>query len=261
MQPCVSYKLIKTSFVYFRFSAPIPCHLPPGHWCDLWPDAGPRGRHSTGLPACPHQRWRKLSPRGGTNDQKDDRTGRSSADYINVHVGLALVGVNLMCRPNTDGWELHLGRPGTEGSHTHIGLVLMGVIHVGWVLVGVLRWWKLPICTSTCICVLVGVILHIKLFNTLRPRQHGRHFADDTFKCIFLNEHVGISIKISLKFVHEGPINNIPALVQIMAWRRPGDTPLSEPMMVRLPTHIYVARPQWVNQPIYCFVFSFAGCW
>ena len=32
-----------------------------------------------------------------------------------------------------------------------------------------------------------------------------------------------------------------------MAWRRPGDKPLSEPMMVRLPTHICVTRPQWVN--------------
>ena len=69
--------------------------------------------------------------------------------------------------------------------------------------------------------------------NTLRPRQHGRHFADDTFKRIFLNENVEILIEISLKFVHKGPINNIPALVQIMAWRRPGDKPLSEPMVVR----------------------------
>ena len=42
-------------------------------------------------------------------------------------------------------------------------------------------------------------------------------------------------------------MNSIPALVQIMAWRRPGDKPLSEPMMVRLPTHICVTRPQWVN--------------
>ena len=40
--------------------------------------------------------------------------------------------------------------------------------------------------------------------------------------------------------------NNIAALVQIMAWRRPGDKPLSGPMMVRLPTHICVTRPQWV---------------
>ena len=70
-----------------------------------------------------------------------------------------------------------------------------------------------------------------KLFNSLRPRQNGCHFPDDIFKCIFLNEHVWISIKISLKFVPKGPINNIPALVQIMAWRRSGDKPLSEPMM------------------------------
>ena len=40
----------------------------------------------------------------------------------------------------------------------------------------------------------------------------------------------------------------MPALVQIMAWRRPGDKPLSEPMMVSLPTHICVTRPQWVKR-------------
>ena len=83
--------------------------------------------------------------------------------------------------------------------------------------------------------------------NTLRPRQNGRHFPDDIFKWIFLNENVWISINISLKFVPKGPINNIPTLVQVMAWRRPGDKPLSEPMMVRLPTHICVTRPQWVK--------------
>ena len=32
-----------------------------------------------------------------------------------------------------------------------------------------------------------------------------------------------------------------------MAWRRPGDKPLSEPMLVSLLTHICVTRPQWVN--------------
>ena len=83
--------------------------------------------------------------------------------------------------------------------------------------------------------------------NTLRPRQNGRHFPDDIFKLIFLNENVWISINISLKVVPRGPINNILTLVQVMAWRRPGDKPLSEPMMVRLPTHICFARPQWVN--------------
>ena len=83
--------------------------------------------------------------------------------------------------------------------------------------------------------------------NTLRPRQNGRHFADAIFKCIFLNENIWIPIKKSLKFVPKGPINNTPSLVQIMAWRRPGDKPLSEPMMVSLTTHICVTRPQWVT--------------
>ena len=86
-----------------------------------------------------------------------------------------------------------------------------------------------------------------RYINTLRPRQNGRHFVDDTFKPIFLNENIRISIKISLKFVPKAPINNIPALDQIMAWRWPGDTPLSEPMMVSFPMHICVTRPQWVN--------------
>ena len=64
-----------------------------------------------------------------------------------------------------------------------------------------------------------GVSPHSYLpwINSLRPRQNGRLFADDTFKRIFLNENVRISIKNSLKFVPKGPINNIPALVQIMA--------------------------------------------
>ena len=83
--------------------------------------------------------------------------------------------------------------------------------------------------------------------NKLRPKQNGRHFADDIFKCIFLNENVSIPIKISLQFVPKGPINNFAAFVEIMAWCRPGDKPLSEPMIVSLPTHICVTRPQWVK--------------
>ena len=47
-----------------------------------------------------------------------------------------------------------------------------------------------------------------------------------------------------MKFIPTGPINNIPALVQVMAWRWSGDKPLSEPMMVSLLTHICVTLPQ-----------------
>ena len=104
--------------------------------------------------------------------------------------------------------------------------------------------------TCTYICLEINLLKfhrHFPWVNSLRPRQNRRHFADDVFKCNFLIKNVWTPIKISLNFVPKGPINNIPALVQIMAWRRPGEKPLSEPMMVRLPTHIWVTRPQWVK--------------
>ena len=85
------------------------------------------------------------------------------------------------------------------------------------------------------------------LKSAIRPRQDGRHFADDIFTCIFFNENCCTLMKLSLKYVRKGPINNNPAMVQIMAWRRSGAKPLSEPMMISLLTHIYVTRPQWVN--------------
>ena len=77
--------------------------------------------------------------------------------------------------------------------------------------------------------------------------KNGGHFPADIFKCIFLNENAWISIKISLQCVPEGPIHNIPELVQIMTWRRPSDKPLSEPMRISLLMHICVTRPEWVN--------------
>ena len=89
------------------------------------------------------------------------------------------------------------------------------------------------------------------IFNSLRPRQNGCLFADDTFKRIFLNENIRILTNNSLKFVPKGLISNIPALVLIMAWRRPGDKPLTEPMLVRSLTHICVTRPQWVNHYVF----------
>ena len=80
--------------------------------------------------------------------------------------------------------------------------------------------------------VVVCCIINGMFVNTLRLWQNGRHFPDDIFKCIFFNENLWISLKISLKFVPKVWMDNIPALVQIMAWHRPGDKPLSEPMMV-----------------------------
>ena len=76
--------------------------------------------------------------------------------------------------------------------------------------------------------------------------QNGRYFPDDIFKCILWMKiyefRLGFHWSLFLR-----QINDIPALVLIMAWRPPGDRPLSETMMVRLLTHTCVTRPQWVN--------------
>ena len=51
----------------------------------------------------------------------------------------------------------------------------------------------------------------------------GAILEDDIFKRIFLNE----------KFVPKSPIDNKPALVQVMAWCQTGDKPLTEPMITQ----------------------------
>ena len=58
-------------------------------------------------------------------------------------------------------------------------------------------------------------------------------FSDDIFKRIFLNENIIFSFKISLKFDPRVSIYNKSALVQVMAWRRTSDKPLSERMLTR----------------------------
>ena len=62
-------------------------------------------------------------------------------------------------------------------------------------------------------------------------RQNGRYFTDDIFKRVFLNENYCVFIRISLKYVLSGPNINMPALVQMMAWRRTCDKPSSEPIL------------------------------
>ena len=68
------------------------------------------------------------------------------------------------------------------------------------------------------------------------------HFLE--WKCLNFAQYN----KLSLTFVPQLRINNIPALVQITAWRPPGDKALSEWLMVNLLTHKYVTRPQWVEK-------------
>ena len=87
--------------------------------------------------------------------------------------------------------------------------------------------------------------------NTLRPRKNCYHFPD-IFKHIFLNENIGIVTKISLKFVPHGPINNNPALVQIMNLRQLGDKPLSEAMMAFWRTYASLGFNE-LNKPVFSY--------
>ena len=48
-----------------------------------------------------------------------------------------------------------------------------------------------------------------------------------------MNEEFCILIRISLKFVPKGPVDNDPDLVQVMAWHQTGDKPLPEPMLAQ----------------------------
>ena len=54
--------------------------------------------------------------------------------------------------------------------------------------------------------------------------------AGDNFECIFFNEN---------DFVSRNPIDNKPALIQVMAWRRTGDEPLPELMLIQF-TDTYI---------------------
>ena len=89
-------------------------------------------------------------------------------------------------------------------------------------------------------------------FNTLRPRQKWLTFGRRFFKYIFVNENAWILLNNSLKFIRAVQINNIPPSVQLIAWCRLGDKPLSYPMMVRLPTHI-CATSLWVNMALFWY--------
>ena len=77
-----------------------------------------------------------------------------------------------------------------------------------------------------------GTWLPHLLINSPQPGQNDGLFADDIFRCILVNEKgFFILVKISMKFLPEGPINNNTALVQIMAWCWIGNKPLYEPML------------------------------
>ena len=122
--------------------------------------------------------------------------------------------------------------------HFHDGEIWFQYHSAAW------KWHRLIFfCKKRC-----SNIAQKSLLQRTRQTLNSQEAANKTHSHL----NYGVSIvkiceKLSMSIVPMCPIINIPALVQIMAWRRWGDKPLSEPMMVRLPMHICVTRPQWVN--------------
>ena len=129
-----------------------------------------------------------------------------------------------------NGWVNNREAGDLRRYHTHYVVIVMWVISLLHNCIRLHLWYILR-CLIRLIC----------WISTWRSRQDGRRFPDDILKCIF-KEKVWISIKMSLKFVPKVQIDNIPALIQIMAWCWLGDKPLSGPMMDILLTLICVTR-------------------
>ena len=95
-------------------------------------------------------------------------------------------------------------------------------------------WWysrfaaqKLAFVIDSCGCFVVCL-------NPFAYRQNGRYFPDGILKCMFVNENFCIFFNIRVTFVPRDPIHNMSALAKIMALRRPGNKPLSQPMLTHL---------------------------
>ena len=86
---------------------------------------------------------------------------------------------------------------------------LRNLIRHHWIFKSNIPWEKrLPILRF--LSVVIGYVAVCQTDNIISsaPRQIGHHFADDVFRCIFMNKKFSILIKISLKFAPRGLINN-----------------------------------------------------
>ena len=69
--------------------------------------------------------------------------------------------------------------------------------------------------------------------NTSPPRQNGCYFTADIFKCIFMNKNFVFRFKSHWNLFLRAQFNNKSVLLQVMAWCRIGDKPLSQPMITQ----------------------------
>ena len=93
--------------------------------------------------------------------------------------------------------------------------------------------------------------------NTLRPKRNVCHFTDSILKCVFLDKTYEFRLRHHWSLFIRIQLTITPALVQIMAWRRPGNKPLSETFVVSSLAHICVAQPQWVNFLVIIFTYQY----
>ena len=74
--------------------------------------------------------------------------------------------------------------------------------------------------------------------------------AEDIFKWVFLTENICIVVEMSLKFVLKGPAVK-SARFQVMMCRLTGDTPLSAPILTKVPLDTWRHGKWWVNMRLY----------
>ena len=108
----------------------------------------------------------------------------------------------------------------------------------------VFRWFML---SNSAVREFSLIVSGEPLLNSLTPRQNGRRLQTPVSNAFSWMKKCKNFDHFSLTFVPKGLINNTSALIQITAWRRSGDKPLSEAMVFNLLTHICVTRSQWVK--------------
>ena len=101
------------------------------------------------------------------------------------------------------------------------------------------HWWHDGIRTSA---ITMWILTHLPL-DKWPPYHNGRRRY---FQMHFHEWKNCVLIKISLQFIVKGPFRNVPALVEIMAWRRIGENQCSPDSL----THICGTRGRWINQII-----------
>ena len=146
---------------------------------------------------------------------------QGSPNVANMTILNALIECSIDC-PSLYNWPINIQSPQclSQCMLYEIGFGLIKMKYRGRIIKKHISslsnkcFWILWSLDSLCFEIII--VAHVKPSvhqHIKAEKKNGYHFADDISKCIFLNENVWFPIKISLKFVPKGLINNIPALV------------------------------------------------